>query len=726
MRIDHHAYQRAARVASFGLLLQFVIGLILLVFGLNLNDTAFVFGSMYTLSGLVVWLGLIVIFYQHKLECLEALEEDELASSRGSSAISMFEKQDDELHVAARRLRMMHKWLMPIASLALAALLGLLAWLMLRFMTNLTGDVENARDFLKTVNRGWGISLCLGASVAAFIFSRFVAGMAKQTAWQNLRGGAAYMVGTSLLCLTIAIGIGFRFFDKAAVIEGIGYAIPVFMILLAIEIVLNFILNLYRPRIPGEVPRPAFDSKILSLLAAPDNLVRSLNEAVNYQFGFDVTSTWGYQLLLRSFIWLIAIAVTSMILLNTMVVVEPHQQAVKFSGGQIVGGVHESGILWKLPWPFQTAEVHDVSRIRTLYLTGRQLRMSMPLAQWGNTSRVNVWTESLEGKTDVKLIPFIVGASRIQVDQVDPEYFSTKVTGGEVTEVVNEDASSLYSLVLAQIILEYRIKKDGGLLDYLRFAPETRDRRKSLDDRELTLQALALSEVNDYLAQLSLDEVLALGDTSLSLELKSRIQTSFDELNSGVEVVAVSLPTMRPIEGTEGAFEELGISREARRQAMATTNQIVSRTQIFDLGSPEYLDPVLNGITEWERLKRDLGPDARETIAQRQVVENLLLQGGGITAQTIAMAENERWIRVLESRTKASRVRGQIPAYRAAPELYRQREIMKVLIGSLTFNRKYFVGIDPARVSIDLELKELNPILNFADSLLREGEVADE
>ncbi|MCH7571843.1 MAG: hypothetical protein IH891_02880, partial [Planctomycetes bacterium] len=125
MRIDHHAYQRAARVASFGLLLQFVIGLILLVFGLNLNDTAFVFGSMYTLSGLVVWLGLIVIFYQHKLECLEALEEDELASSRGSSAISMFEKQDDELHVAARRLRMMHKWLMPIASLALAALLGL-------------------------------------------------------------------------------------------------------------------------------------------------------------------------------------------------------------------------------------------------------------------------------------------------------------------------------------------------------------------------------------------------------------------------------------------------------------------------------------------------------------------------------------------------------------------------------------------------------------------------
>lgn len=423
---------------------------------------------------------------------------------------------------------------------------------------------------------------------------------------------------------------------------------------------------------------------------------------------------------------MIAIAVTSMILLNTMVVVEPHQQAVKFSGGQIVGDVHGSGILWKLPWPLQTAEVHDVSRIRTLYLTGRQLRMSTPLAQWGNDSRVNVWIESLDNKMDEKLIPFIVGASRIQVDQDDNDYFRSDMTDGDVTEVVSRDVSDLYSLVLAQIILEYRIKSDGGLLDYLRFAPDTRDRRRRLNERERTLKALALSEVNDYLAQRSLDEILALGDNSLSLELESRIQTAFDECNSGVEVVAVSLPTMRPIEGTEGAFEEMGISREARRQDKATTNLVVARTQIFDLGSPEYMEPVLSGIVEWERLRKDLGLEAPETIAQRQLVENLLLKGGGINAQAIAMAENERWIRVLESKTKASRVQGQIPAYRASPELYRQREIMKVLIESLAFNRKYFLGIDPSRVSIDLELKELNPILNFADSLLREGEVADE
>ena len=121
------------------------------------------------------------------------------------------------------------------------------------------------------------------------------------------------------------------------------------------------------------MPRPAFDSRVLSLLAAPDSIVRSLNEAVNYQFGFDITSSWGYQLLVRSFAWLLAFGALVLVGLNMIVVVEPHQQAVKLSGGAIVGGVHGSGIMWKAPWPFATAAVYDIDRIRSVHLTARRV-----------------------------------------------------------------------------------------------------------------------------------------------------------------------------------------------------------------------------------------------------------------------------------------------------------------------------------------------------------------
>ncbi|MHC4992764.1 MAG: hypothetical protein ACYTGC_17470, partial [Planctomycetota bacterium] len=407
MRVDHIAFQRATRLAGFGFFLQLAIGIVMLAFSQLTagGDRVFLFGSLYTLYGLLVWLALIVVFHQHKLERLEALEEDELAAARGGTG-SIFETAPDELRVAARRLRKMHKWLMPAVSLVLVATLGLLAWWMLArlIMRNANDElIFDTLEFPLTSALGWAVAICLAFAAASFIFSRFVAGMSKLEAWRNLRGGAGSMVGNSLVLFAIATGVIFRFFGNDQVIFGIAVAIPILMLLQALEIIVNFILHLYRPRVPGETPRPAFDSTLLSYLTSPDALVRSINEAVNYQFGFDVTSTWGYQLLVRSLAKLAVIAVAATVLLSTMVVVEPHQQAVKLTMGRVVGDtVHGPGLMWKLPWPIQAASIHDVSLIRELPLTARRIR----------TRDVNLWVRRGQSNTDRESEPFIVGSSR--------------------------------------------------------------------------------------------------------------------------------------------------------------------------------------------------------------------------------------------------------------------------------------------------------------------------
>ncbi|MEC8558716.1 MAG: hypothetical protein VXY94_01415, partial [Planctomycetota bacterium] len=302
MRVDHFAYQQATRVAGFGLLLQLAIGLTLLLFGLLGRDSTLVIGSFYPLVGLLVWIVLIIVFQQHRLERLEALEEDELREARPDASI--FEASREETGIAARRLRKMHKWIVPTASLATAGLLVLLSIMTFVWFGRLDDEMSTVNldaGFEIGKSPGWQIAICLGFAVIAFIFSRFVAGMSKQPAWQNLRGGAGFMVGNALVCLAIAIGVILTLFDNTGAMRVVSQIILVFMLAVAAETVLNFILNLYRPRRGGEVPRPAFDSRVLSLLAAPDSIVRSINEAVNYQFGFDITSSWGYQLLIRSF-----------------------------------------------------------------------------------------------------------------------------------------------------------------------------------------------------------------------------------------------------------------------------------------------------------------------------------------------------------------------------------------------------------------------------------------
>ena len=337
MRIDHLAYQRATNIAAFGFLLQLVAATVLLIFGYRGDEATARFASFYLYTGLIVWLGLIIVFNQHKLERLEALEEGELTAT--SSGESIFDRSGDEIRVAARRLRMMYKWVMPVASLLFVGILFLLAWIMFDALAGMAGS-DGWLELLMTQNKGWLIAVTLGFSVVCFIISRYLAGMAEQKVWQNLRAGAAVMVGNAVVLLGIAVGTIVRYFEIDDVIFFVAWAIPVFMVIVGAEVVLNLLLNLYRPRISGEYPRAAFDSRSLSLLATPDSLVRSLNDAVNYQFGFDITSSWGYQLVLRSSAWLFVLGLCVLLALSTLSVVGGREQGLRLRSGALVGEVH--------------------------------------------------------------------------------------------------------------------------------------------------------------------------------------------------------------------------------------------------------------------------------------------------------------------------------------------------------------------------------------------------
>ena len=76
----------------------------------------------------------------------------------------------------------------------------------------------------------------------------------------------------------------------------------------------------------------------------------------------------------------------------------------------------------------------------------------------------------------------------------------------------------------------------------------------------------------------------------------------------------------------------------------------------------------------------------------------------------------------MDTWSRASRVNGQLMAYQVAPRLYMQRMYMSVLAKRLPNIRKYVIGIDPDRVNLDVELRNINPLLNFADALSEDEE----
>jgi hypothetical protein len=189
MRIDHHTFQKATTTAVTGLLLQLVIATTLLVFGLVAESSAFVFASLYVSTGCVIWIALIILFYQQKMKTIEELEESELASGTDSS---MFETGSEHIRPAANRLQLLHKWVMPTLSIFVTCSLIVIGILIVRFLS----ATDHQDDVLQTVVLqsqyiGWALAVAMGFALVSFIFSRFVAGMADVGAWSSLRGGSS-------------------------------------------------------------------------------------------------------------------------------------------------------------------------------------------------------------------------------------------------------------------------------------------------------------------------------------------------------------------------------------------------------------------------------------------------------------------------------------------------------------------------------------------------------
>ncbi|MDZ4829133.1 MAG: SPFH domain-containing protein [Phycisphaerae bacterium] len=697
MRIDHFAYQRAVRVAGGGLLAQLALGIALLIGGTFSQSTAATIASLYVLACLPIWLGLVIVFHQHRLERLEALERDELAASRGDVSSSIFEA--DGARVAARRLKFMHTWLMPALSLLVATLLVSLGWWVVTWFRDMGDPTKDVGEFRVGAWPGWQLALSIALALAAFIISRFVAGMSKLEAWANLRGGAGAMVGNALVLLAIGIGLVFDFFQKPNVLEAVAYGIAIFMFAVAAEILLTFVLNLYRPRRASETPRPAFDSRVLSLFAAPDSIVRSINEAVNYQFGFDITSSWGYQLLLRSVGKLALFGLAVLVTLSMIIVVQPGQQAIKLRFGKPVGEVYQAEPMFKLPWPIETARIYDVGRVRALVL-GSIPAKAKEFAPWG-----------AEGQLDPNRTLYVVSTG---ARSSDPK------TTAPVVEA-SEGGTNDFALIDADVILQYRVR-DGELPKWLGFCNDARLRRGTLDMREKALRNLALREVTQEFALQPIDDLLSPRGKSLLSTLHDRIQVAFDAMQTGVDVVSVTIPRLRPPGGIEAqTFIEPSIAAQNARKLVESARAQADLAMAEIIGSPARARQTVEAVRRLRDIETGGRGDTPEATELRLSIQDIITSAPSAAAARIDSARAERWQKLSNARSKSAEVLGQAASYAVDPELYRQRKLMQTLANSLpTVRVKYILGLPPERIRVNMEMREPDAGLNIYDNLKKE------
>lgn len=650
MKADFLSYRRASSRSLLGLTLQLLMGLGLLVYAVYARDGAALTASWFVLLGSFVWFSLALVYDQHRRERLEAMEAEAFAASDAAAA-SVFEGAGGELRIAAKRLRAMYRYYVPAAGLVLGGvMLGVGLW---RFdaVRGLFAPEEFARR-APSVHPAAGMAIGVACAFIGFVFARYIAGMAKQKVWENLRAGAAASVGAALAGAALAVGHFVDYAGPDVVLRTLAVVMPLVMAVVGGEFLVYLVLELYRPRKPGEFAKPAFDSRILGFVAAPDLVARSVGDAVSYQLGQDITSTWGYRLIVRTWRPLILLGIVVAWLLTSLVVIQPHQKGLVLRFGRLVGEFGP-GLHVKLPWPIDRVEVPAYEtrdpreRVTSSVSTATGLRV------------LNVGTAPVPGNKPILWI---------EPHGTEETFFLVRPAGSaSAGDGSASGAARDVALAAAEVPVMFSV--EGNITAYESLGPpETRDRY---------LAAVARRELMRYMATLTIHDVLSGRRAEMAEVLRRRITDAFTRINPGggapvVNVVYVGVEGVHPPQGTNSeltrAYEQVVGQEQKRQAAILDAERAAIGTLTSAAGSVELARRIAAEIDALEAMPAT--PEA-DRVEQRLKIAGLIRTAGGEAAALINQASADRWTRHMGERGRLAAYRGLLESYTAAPEIFR-------------------------------------------------------
>ena len=712
--------RRGRTVALVGLIFQTLVFAFYAVLAVWSESESLQALAYLTVTGIPIWLALLLTYHQRVLVQEEAFETEELRREReaGLQTETVFEGDAEQLLLARRRLRWMYRWMLPgfaVVVIAGLALLGLYFWpWSLR-------QAPSEIDWPPIVHTDIIIWFLGGTAFLCFLLSRYVVGMTRYAEWQMLRAGASYLMGMTLGSVAVAACLG-----AIALSDPTGpwllpeqilaYVLRLLLVVLSVEFALNLVLDFYRPRGADEVPRPAFESRLLGLFTEPGGIARSIAEAINYQFGFEVSSTWFYKLLERSAVPLLGFCIVCMLGASCLLFVGEHQQAVVARFGRYVGSTLGPGLHLVYPWPIDHVAKVDIDRVHTLKL-GIQMdeptRRPDPLILWTNpheqephlnvlvaTPRLAEFIERPEETAPEDALP----AESALLDEIDEALAAEAAAPRDAVAIAGGEAVSVSKLRIS-VDIEYRIR---DAFDWV----------VTYRNPEALLKAIAEREITRRFASADVDRVLGPQRGAMEDVLLKAIQAETDRAALGVDILFAGLQGVHPpVEAAEAFQEVIGAEQKKTvtiRSAVADYNKRLASVA-GDVRRAEQLAEVIREVNE-------LSADPNATDAQLEAArdrQNALLFGdqaagirpvGGEASRQIAQARPQRWRLENQAHADAMAFETEMALHDASPAVYKARRYLRAIAESTGKIRKYLNATRHAQGSNTFHLDIKDPM----------------
>jgi regulator of protease activity HflC (stomatin/prohibitin superfamily) len=433
-------------------------------------------------------------------ERLEKLEFDELAKTHSGSAL--FEARDAEVFPAQRSREQFERFFVPAFTAILFVLQAGGAWLLWRWLSQSTTATEVKQPIA-------GLALFGVFALLLFLLGRFSATIARLERQRLLRPGASYLLFNAFLSLVVALGmVGvWAGFPKTDFV--VAHVLCGLLGLVALETLVQLVLEIYRPRVKGKIERPLYESRLVGLLGQPEGLITTAAQALDYQFGFKVSETWFYRFFEKALGWLLLLQLGALVLSTCVVFIEAGEQGLLEHFGQRVESRSPLGPGAHLKWPWPIDKVY---RFRAEQIQTFHVGFAEESGQ--ERERYVLWSQGHRGETN-----FLV-ANRIQFSQ-------------EVTNEVSARRTPPVSLLTVSVPVQFQIT---NLLDWA----------YNNEDAPALLEDLGTREVVRYLVGVDMNDIMSEGRQEAAQTLADRIQAAASARTLGVRITSVGLGDLHP------------------------------------------------------------------------------------------------------------------------------------------------------------------------------------
>ena len=591
-------------------------------------------------------------------EGMEALEMDAIKASRDGEAL--FEQ--GEVLPAKRSREQFERLLVPVIAIVMLVMQGVgvyyLGWVKISMVLE---GLKSQTVPLLVESQYLGLAGAALLAVILFMRGQFATNLARLQRDRLLQPSSDFILFTAYLFIVLAAVLAVSFKEQRADLW-MGIALACLLAALAVENLLSMIFEIYRPRVSGRKGRLLYQSRLIGLIAKPENLFTTAGKVLDYQFGFKVSETWGYQFLRERLGVLVGIQIIIFWLSTCVVTLGPSERGrlqnllTSSSSAEWL----DSGIHFKLPWPFAEVERFRPNQVHSFYV-GLEADDNPDVL-----NRARLWLKPSGKNYDSELNGNQNGLGKGKI------YFPT----GSGKTGVDEN------VIVPSIPVHYRIH---GTSNESRKGLE--DGWLSYSDPEAVIKELAHRAVSRYFISKDMKTLMRTGRNQAMEDVKRELQVLTDARELGVEILFVGMADLRPPAESpiqmQGMKEDMSGDPDKKGTMQADPVAVVFERAIM-----------ANITQETEKAL------ARNVARRQQSMQSNQVQ----TILDTAISDAKVKLEVAQSRLELSRQQNE--PFLRAPRLFSLWLYTRAVKRSLMDTRKYIVAVKNADISADIDLKE--------------------